>query len=775
MAAQEILKDLTLDDRVRILEGDGSWKTYNANGKLPAFVMSDGPHGLRKQEEEKYSDLNKSKIATCFPTASCIASSWNKKSLYTLGNTLGKEAAYEAVNLVLGPGINIKRSPLCGRNFEYYSEDPYLTGTLATAYITGMKATGADACIKHFACNNQEKRRQTSNSIIDERTMREIYLRGFEIAIKKGAPAAVMGSYNRINGEYACANKWLLTDVLRNDWNFKGIVVSDWGACIDAAKCIQAGMDLSMPDSNSYITNSLKKALADKIVDESQINKTAERILETAIRFEEIKKSQDCSKPDYDKHHEIARLLAEDSAVLLKNNDILPIESKKIIVVGELAQYMKFQGGGSSHITTRNVPNAIEALQKLGYQVIYEKGYYSGFGKQNKINKINKQNYENAIETVKKAASENIPVLFFAGLTEKYEGEGFDRTTLSLPKEQSTLLAAILEITKKVVVINFSGAPVDFSPAENSAAILQMYLAGEAVGEAIANIISGKTNPSGKLAETYPAKLEDTPCFNNFSTEEDNIPYKENVFVGYRHYEKNNIPVQYEFGFGLSYTSFTYENLQIEQEENCITASLNITNTGNRDGSEIVQIYVESENESVLRPKKELRGFEKIFLKAGETKTVSIELDDNSVKAFSTEQHKFITIGGNYSILAAASINDIRLKKDITVEGAAFEECIKPVEESFYEAQKIVPHKKGSFTLSDSMGDMAKESGFVRGFLKILETVLVIMNKGKSKEDPAVKIAISAIKENPLESLISTSGGAITEKMARFLIKAANK
>ena len=814
--SKTLLNTLSLNEKIRLLNGDGSWKTYNAAGKLPYFFMSDGPHGLRKQDEEKYADLNKSKVATCFPTASCVASSWNKDSLTKLGQAIGNEALNENVNMVLGPGINIKRSPLCGRNFEYFSEDPYLAGQLAANYVSGMQSLGVATCVKHYACNNQEKRRQTSSSIIDERTLREIYLRAFEIVVKKSSPVGIMGSYNKVNGEYVCASHKLLTQILRNEWGFKGIVISDWGACIDATKCLQAGLNLAMPDSLGYFSKSLKKALSEKVIDESLIEKADERILDVAQWFTNFSNTKSPATDsniqtentyalDYNKQHQIARELACDSAVLLKNNGILPLQPGKIAVIGELAQFMKFQGGGSSHITTKDYPNALEAFMALGYDVSYSKGYFSGFCKEKNVVKKNEPLCHAALEFARTATQNNTPILFFTGLTERYEGEGFDRETLDLPKEQSELLEEVLKITDNVIVINFCGAPIDFSPAQKAKAILQMYLPGEAAGEAVADLVSGKVNPSGKLAETWPLCMEDIPCQETFAKETDNVPYKENVFVGYRFYETKNMPVQYEFGYGLSYTKFEYSELQVDlgteasrSETNVTkttaqvsdktsvtytapapaTVSLKVTNAGTLDGSEIVQIYVapvQTQEEQCLRPAKELRGFTKVFLKAGESKTVEIQLDENAFKVFSEKNNNFVTIGGCYKVQAGASIKDIRLEQEVQVQGEVLLENVSKVSESFYTDHFSEPHCKGSFTTSDSLGEMSKSSHFIRGFIKIMEFVLVLMNKGRSKEDPAVKIAISAIKENPLESLISTSGGAISEKTAAWLVKMANK
>ncbi len=794
---------MDLKEKIRLFNGVGSWKTYTANGKIPEIVMSDGPHGLRKQESESYADLNKSNIATCFPTASCIASSWNKKSLTKLGQAIAAEALAENIHIMLGCGLNIKRSPLCGRNFEYFSEDPYLSGELAANYVKGMQEKGVASCIKHFACNNQEKRRQTSSSNVDLKTLHEIYLRGFEIAVKKSQPLAIMSSYNKINGLYASHNPYLLNKVLREKWGFNGIVISDWGACINAPECIKAGLDLAMPDSYGYFDMQIEKALKDKSLDEADLDTVNKRLISTAEKLHKMRETAEIKPVDYKAQHQLALELAEDSAVLLKNDGLLPLslsENKEIVVIGELAEYMKFQAGGSSHITTKEYPNALSALQNQGFSVDYSKGYFSGFCKRSKAKKINAPLIEKAIETIKKPENKNKPVLFFCGLTEAFEGEGFDRDNLELPPEQIELLEKILEITQKVIVISFSGAPVNLLPAQKAAAILQMYLCGEACGQAIADLISGKVTPSGKLAESWPVKIEDTPSYNNFAQDHDNVQYEEGPLVGYRWYQAKNIPVQYPFGYGLSYTSFEYSDFSLPDniaEE--LKAFVTVKNTGKYDGSEIVQLYVQKQNNENLNDNnqnqtyRELRGFEKVFLKAGEEKQIEIPLDDNAFKSYSLEKEDFVQIKGDYLIEIGASVEDIKLTTSVTVDGeeanntmCSFANATSTNAKmcSFANAklQAKAENANGTksaetfatFSIADSLGDMAKSSWRIRLVVKILTGGLVLMNKGKSREDPAVKIAISAILENPLESLISTSGGLITYKLANKFLKWAN-
>lgn len=770
MERDQIIKVLSIEEKIRLLNGVGSWKTFSAEGKIPQLVMSDGPHGLRKQDDENYADLNKSKLETCYPTASCMASSWNKSAMARLGEAIAHDALREKVNIVLGCAMNIKRSPLCGRNFEYFSEDPFLTGELAASYVNGLQKLGPGACIKHFACNNQEKNRQTSSSNMDERTLREIYLSAFEKVVKNANPASIMTSYNKINGTYSSENAHLITDILRKEWGFKGITISDWGACINSPASLKAGLDLAMPDSSGYLEKNLKKALEEGKITESDIDTAVARIIDTAIKLQ-----QDNTKTysdDYILNHEIAKNLACDSAVLLKNEGALPIKKgMPLCIVGELAKKIRFQGGGSSHISTREYPDAIKAFEMAGYKVNYSAGYSADFCPAKKLKKKNKPLQKAAMDMVSIAAVKNIPVIFFCGLTESYEGEGFDRTTLELPKEQMELLDQILEVTNNVVVVNFSGAPVVLHFVKKVKAIIQMYLGGEAVGEALADIISGKVTPSGHLSETWPLSLEDVPCYKNFATESNDVNYDEGTFVGYRHYESNNIPVLYEFGYGLSYTKFEYSDLQISNRK----VSCSIKNIGDYDGAEVVQLYIRNSNAGEYRCSIELKGFEKVFLKAGESKTVEFQLDDRCFSIYSEKKNAFAVVDGFYNICIGASVKDIRLSGELEITGEKLKDLIDCTKEEAFNHQTIENHIKGTYTVEDSLMKMSEESFFVRCLIGILKFAIRIMMKGKSMEDPSVKIMISAMLENPAISLISTSGGMIKEKFVHFIVQRANR
>ncbi len=772
------MAELSKDEKIRLFNGVGNWNSYDAGGKLPSFTMSDGPHGLRKQdavqETEAYADINRSRLATCFPTSSCMAASWDKALLSEEGKSIAEEAQCQEVDLVLGPGTNIKRSPLCGRNFEYFSEDPYLAGTLAASYIKGMQALGIGTSLKHFTCNNQEKRRQTSNSIVDEKTLSEIYLRPFEIAVRKAQPASIMVSYNKVNGQYAAASKFLLTEVLRKKWGFKGMVISDWGACIGAANCVKAGMSLAMPDSNGYFSHQLSAVYDQDAELREKLDEANTLVVEAAQKWNGgHKQKADNSKIDFVAHHKAALRFATSSAVLLKNDGALPLQAKsKLAVIGGLAATMKFQGGGSSHINAAQYPSALESLKALGYEIDYAEGYPTDLGN------VSEKGYAQALELAKKAAAEKRPLLFFCGLTEEFEGEGFDRETIALPQVQTKLLDQILETGADVIAVTFSGAPIDIYFADKVRAILHMYLCGEACGEACAELLAGNVNPSGKLAETFPFSEKDTPCYGSFGGEDDNIEYKEGCLVGYRYYQAKNIPVRYEFGYGLSYTTFEYSNLEVDAAARRV--SFDIKNTGSVKGAEAAQVYIQKAGAEYP----ELRGFEKVELEAGETKRVTVELDENAFKTYDTSAHNFVPSAGTYKIMAASSVKKIQLEKEVDVsEGDAAGKSSaadsytpdSALYDAFFTDCYYTQHHRGTFTVADNLGDMAKESFAVRMILRFIIRAMLFTMKGKSKEDPSVKIAISAIEENPLESLISITNGVFSEKRMRGILRLANR
>lgn len=787
----QIMKRLTKEEKVRLLSGVGSWHTYDCNGKLPAIMMSDGPHGLRKQEKEDFSDINRSEIATCFPTASAIASSWNTEAIAKMAMAIAQEALKEKVSIVLGCGTNIKRSPLCGRNFEYFSEDPFLSGTLASAYINAMQKMGVGTSLKHFAGNSQETRRQTSNSQIDERALREIYLTAFEMAVKEAGPTTVMASYNRLNGAYACANKRLLTDILRKEWRYEGAVISDWGATVDVIACMKAGMNLEMPDSRGYHTKQIMKALDNGTLTEEELDHAVEKVVELVLS--QHAKLQDTTV-DYAKQHEIARELACESAVLLQNDGMLPIaKNTKVLVIGEMAEHMRFQGGGSSHITTVKTPNAIESLKEKGVEVLYAQGYRSDYS----------ESMDELVQEALTLSKQDIPILFFGGLTDSVEGEGYDRTSLSIPDNQLSLLEQIYEVNKNIGFISFGGAPMEMPFSGKVRAILHMYLSGQAVGEACADLLVGDVNPSGKLAETFPFSIEDVPCHKWYAPNSDDVEYRESIFVGYRYYDTFYVPALFHFGHGLSYTEFAYHDIRLSERnysKGDLTVSFTIENVGKCAGSEVAQVYVLNPKANYIRPKKELRGFIKVALKEGEKKRVSVHLNQRSFSLYDVDSGKFVMQTGDYEILVGASVHDIRLNTGVSVEGVTiqrddreefsdyfFKNEATSIENRGFHVQKEQFLKlygrpfsqfdlveKGDYAMHHSFDCVAQRSLLGKVIRMVVIRILHGMNKDKPKNDPAVKMLVQGVKEGTLEGLVCASDGMFAPNIAHAMILAAN-
>ena len=648
--------DQNLEEMCRLVTGKGAWHI----GKLQ---VSDGPHGVRAQEDGAKN--NDSYEATCFPTASSVACSWDPVLIGQMAEGIAKEAKELGVSVVLGPGINIKRSPLCGRNFEYYSEDPFLAGELAVAYIRSMQKRGVGTSLKHFAGNNQETHRMTSNSMIDERAMHEIYLAAFEQAVKRARPATVMAGYNYLNGVPACENKELLTDILRDRWGYEGLVMSDWGACVDLPACIGAGMDVEMPDSNGNHFKDLSNAIETGKLQVLRLAEAVHRIQklnESYGRGQSIEKRVNgVSSGKRCKNHELAGKIEEESAVLLQNDGFLPLKGEKeILILGDLAFHPRIQGGGSSHIHTERVDSVIKALEKEHVTVHFARGYQSTSWKRNK--KLEKE----ALLLAKEAKERKIPVLFFGGLTDIAEGEGYDRESFSLPQNQSVLLQEVLKVNDNMGFISISGSPYEMQLVCRCRAVLQLYLGGEAAGTACARLGTGKANPCGKLAETIPYREEDVPSYGNFGKQKeqrlhpDEVEYRESIFVGYRYYDTFQVPVRFCFGHGLSYTSFSYSNLTItENADQSYTVTFEVENTGETAGMEISQVYVRNSQTEDFRAKRELRGFAKTALEPGEKKKVEVML---TARAFSVYQNsEFEVIGGDYEIQIGASLNDIRL------------------------------------------------------------------------------------------------------------------
>ena len=651
MKYKNIISKMTLEEKASLCVGKDYWNSENIERlNIPSIKMSDGPHGLRVQRENGDNlGVNKSEVAICFPSSATIANSWDKNVAYKLGKTLGEEAKSENVNIVLGPGVNIKRSPLGGRNFEYFSEDPYLTGIMAIEYVKGLQSNNVGACVKHFAVNNQENRRRTVNVVVDERTLREIYLKAFEMIVKEANPWSVMSAYNKLNGKYCTENEVLL-NILKKEWNFDGIVITDWGAENDRVKGLLAGNELEMPGGRGNGKEEIIQAVKEGKVSEEYLDEIVDRILNIAFKCEKIEHSY-----NKEKHHEIAMELAQESIVLLKNeNNILPINKRKIALIGDMAKNPRYQGAGSSTINPYKVENAYDCFIQNGIEVDYAKGY----------NRIETDEDKELINQAVEVAKNKDVVILFLGLTENYESEGMDRTNLEIPKNQIKLIESIYSVNKNIIVVLSNGAPITMEWKDKAKAIITGYLGGESGAKAMVNCILGKVNPSGKLAETYPIKLEDSPCFNNFPGTEVSVEYKEAIYVGYRYYDKNNIKVLYPFGYGLSYTTFEYSNLNIENN----IVSFRIKNTGKVKGKEIAQVYVSQCNPTIFKPLKELKGFEKVELEPDEEKEVNIILDDSAFQYYNVQNKKWEIESGEYKILVGKSCESIELECKIHID-----------------------------------------------------------------------------------------------------------
>ena len=662
---RELVSEMTLEEKAGMCSGADFWHLKGVERLgIPQVMVTDGPHGLRKQAEgADHLGINASEKAICFPAGCAAASSFDRSLMRKLGETIGNECQAMDVSTILGPAMNIKRSPLCGRNFEYYSEDPYVSTEMAAAMIEGVQSKNVGTSPKHFLANNQEKRRMTNSSDVDERTLREIYLSSFEGAVRKAKPWTVMSSYNRINGEYVGDSKEYLTDILRNEWGFEGYVVSDWGAVNDRVKALSSGLDLEMPPGNFENDELIVKAVKEGRLDESTLDLACERIIDVIFRYVENRDKD--AVFDYENDHKMAAEIEAECMVLLKNDDnILPLEEgKKVAFIGKYAREPRYQGGGSSHINSWKVEAALDAASEYPQfkDVTYAEGY-----------RDDKDETDNEIldEAVKTAKEADVAVLFL-GLPDNFESEGYDRRHMNLPNCQNELVEKILEVQRNIVIVLHNGAPVILPWKEKVKGIVEAYLGGEAVGKAVLEILTGKKNPCGRLAETFPSRLEDTPCYLTFGKGFDNADYSEGVFVGYRHYTSRKIETAFPFGYGLSYTAFEYSALLADKEEmsdrETVKVSVKVKNTGKRSGKTVVQLYVESPQTELVRPVRELRGFEKVFLEAGEEKTVTFTLDERAFAYWNTKIHDWHTEEGVYRILIGENAEKMCVSKEITV------------------------------------------------------------------------------------------------------------
>lgn len=660
MDIKSLIEKMTLEEKAGLCSGYDFWHTKPVERLgIPSVMVSDGPHGLRKQNAEAdHLGINDSIKAVCMPNACATAASFDRDLIGSIGKAIGSACQHEQLSVVLGPAVNIKRSPLCGRNFEYLSEDPYLAGEMAAAYINGVQSQGVGTSIKHFAANNQEHRRMSSSSNADERTLREIYFPPFETAVKKSQPWTVMCSYNRINGTLSSENHWLLTEVLRDDWGFEGYVMTDWGACGDRVKGIEAGLDLEMPSSGGVNDKKIVEAVRSGKLDEKLLDQAVERILKINYRYLEN------AKPDtpWDLHsdHLFSAKAAEECMVLLKNEGVLPLDKNdKIAFIGEFAEKPRFQGGGSSHLNCSEITSACDAAK--GLNVAYAKGY--------DVEK-DMTDDEMIAEAVGLAKSSAAAVVF-AGLPDSYESEGYDRTHMRLPDCQNRLIEAVAAANPKTVVVLHNGSPVEMPWIDRVPAVLEAYLGGQGVGIAEVRIIFGDANPSGHLAETFPKKLADNPSYLSYGGEGNEADYSEGVFVGYRYYDKKEMEVLFPFGHGLSYTDFEYSDLKLSASEitdnDTLTATVTVRNVGKRAGKAVAQLYVGDDESSVFRPIRELKGFEKIYLEPGEEKQVSFELSKRAFAFWSEEIHDWYVETGDFTVSVGASSRDIRQSAKVKV------------------------------------------------------------------------------------------------------------
>lgn len=748
MDTQKLVSQMTLEEKAGLCSGLDFWFTKAVKRlNIPSVMMSDGPHGLRKQKSEgDHLGINESIEAVCFPAGCAAASSFDKDLIRSMGEALGEECQAENIAILLGPAANIKRSPLCGRNFEYYSEDPYLATEMASGYISGVQSKNVGTSLKHYLANNQEHRRMTASSEIDERTLREIYMAAFEGAVKASKPWTVMCSYNKINGVYASENRHFLTEILRNEWNFDGFVVSDWGAVNDRAAGLEAGLELEMPGSKGMNDAKIIKAVKNGSLDEAVLDTAAARLLDIIYRYAD---NQDNNAVfDKEKHHVLAHKIECESMILLKNEGILPLKKEaSIAFIGKFAEKPRYQGGGSSHINSFKTTSALEAVKPIT-PVLYVPGYDT------REDIIDEALVKEAVEAAKAVNT----AVIFAGLPDSFESEGYDRAHMSLPKCQNYLIEKVCEVQPNTVVVLHNGSPVEMPWVNRVKGILETYLGGQAVGLAAVDVLFGKVNPSGKLAETFPVKLEDNPSYLSFPGEGDIVEYKEGIFVGYRYYDKKKMEVLFPFGFGLSYTTFSYSNMQIGmagkdadgpvslKDTDTLKVTVDITNTGSVPGKEIAELYVSAKESNVIRPIKELKGFEKIYLEPGETKTVTFILNKRSFAYYNTVLKDWHAETGKYDILIGKSSRDIVCSKEVFVESTA-----------------VIPQK---YSLTSTFGDIMKNpkaheiikpvvDGYSLGFDSSSDDVL-----GEGTGD-----MMEAMFQNlPLRSVISFGNGTIKEE-----------
>ncbi len=783
----EIMEKLTLEEKACLLSGHKSWHTNKVSRVgLPSIFLTDGPHGLRKKKEgDKVAGLGQTELSTCFPAACTTGSSWNKDYLYRMGLAMGEECRYYNVNLILGPAVNIKRNPLCGRNFEYFSEDPLIAGQLGARLTRGIEDMGVGTSVKHFACNNNEANRYFGDSIVDQRAYREIYLKAFEPIIKEGRPQTVMCAYNKVNGRYASENSELLNGVLRDDWGFEGLVMSDWGAVNDRVEGLKAGLDLEMPGDIAHNRQVIIDAVNDGTLSLEVLDTAVRRVLNMIYNTT----LAEGTVPDkFLEHADLARDIAVDGAVLLKNkNNILPLnEDERYLVIGEMFEKMRYQGAGSSLLRPYKLTTPKAAFDARGVKYYYEKGY-------------NVDSFEDEGALLQRAvikAERADKIIFFGGLSEYAESEGFDRKTLALPQNQVNLLKRLAKYKKKIVFVMYGGSPVEMDFDEYVDAILNMYLPGELGGEATYELLFGKACPSGRLCETWPYRREDIPFVDEF-TKTTNDRYKESIFVGYRYYSSFNVPVKYPFGYGLSYTQFAHSNLKAEKCGDEVKVSVDVKNVGRMDGSDVLEIYVEAPKTGVVKPLRELRGFEKVFLKAGESKTVEIVVPLDSLRYYIGGE--WVLENGEYLFELCANVNEVKLSSPVcitegvdAIDDSAYTELYNVNQYRFitmpdYKFDNLIgrtitsPEVKRPYDLNTPMREYKTLGG--KAFFKLLIGVFKLIYKMElnSKESPDKETKVKnayfgwqIMYTMSLRSMSYASEGMLSHNMACAILEFVN-
>lgn len=778
---KDLISQMTLKEKASLCSGKDFWhlKSIERLG-LPEIMVCDGPHGLRKQNaENKKVGIGNSYPATCFPTAVTTACSWDRDLIYKMGQALAEECLQHGVSVLLGPGVNMKRSPLCGRNFEYFSEDPELAGEMGAAFIAGVQSKGIGTSLKHFAGNSQEMKRMTSNSIIDERALREIYLRAFEKAVKKSQPWTVMNAYNLLNGTYCSENDWLQNKVLRDEWGFKGAVVSDWGAVNDRVAGLNAGNDLEMPSSGGVNDAKIVEAVKCGVIDETTLDERVDKLIDIILKGAANKKPG--YKFDVKAHNLLSRQIAEQSMVLLKNDgNILPlkrVEGEYVAVIGAFADNPRYQGAGSSIINPTMIDSGRRAFNNSPISVKFADGYDRSGKRKNEDAYITE-----ACNLAKNASK----AVVFIGLTDDYESEGFDRSTMKLPDGHNRLVEAVSRVNDNVIVVLEGGSPVEMPWADDVNAILNAYLGGQSVAPAIVDVLTGKANPCGKLAETYPVCLKDTPTSFRYPDSKEDVQYRESIFIGYRYYDKVERNVRFPFGFGLSYTSFEYSDIKLKKKNltkgEGAKVTFTIKNTGDVAGSEIAQVYVAKPESKIFRAPKELKGFVKIHLDPGEEKKVSVELDDRAFAFWNTATEDWCVESGEYKILVGASSRDIRLEAAAKMKSED-DETIVDLRESagvYFDGDPARAREDdfkviygGEFKLapeitSDSLNNSIERSKD-KGLAKfIYNTVDLAM---KPKGGVGSSMITNTIMQTPIRNYVSMSNGLFTEDMADGLLK----